>query len=240
SQKAQHHGFGLVVQMVPQKDMTDAAVPGHGCQRLVAHLACSRLYPITLPYRHLHAAHVAGRVQRPGQRLHLCRPAVGLFVQTVMNVQEVKSMSPLCPTRRERCQGKGIRPAADRDAQGAAWGQLPQRGLQGGEQRIATTGDPVCGRSRHGTRQALMSLTRPYDSSLSSRWRRLWGGARRSRRAITRGSRWAPPTGSLTARSMRPSSLSWGAVMFSASAATGAFSELRHRIEAQPSGEITE
>ena len=60
-------------------------------------------------------------------------------------------------------------------------------------------------------------------------------------RAIASGlSRWAPPFGSGTMRSMTPSaSRSW-AVRRSASAASFIFSASFQRIEAQPSGEITE
>ena len=60
-------------------------------------------------------------------------------------------------------------------------------------------------------------------------------------RAMVSGlSRWAPPRGSGTTRSMTPrASRSW-AVSRSASAASFIFSASFHRIEAQPSGEITE
>ncbi len=53
------------------------------------------------------------------------------------------------------------------------------------------------------------------------------------------GSRWAPPRGSATIRSTTPSALRSEAVIFIASAASDALSAVRHRIEAQPSGEIT-
>ena len=61
----------------------------------------------------------------------------------------------------------------------------------------------------------------------------------RSRRAVSAGSAWAPSPGSGTTWSMTPSS-SWSAADIRiARAASGAFSEVRHRIEAQPSGLIT-
>ncbi len=53
------------------------------------------------------------------------------------------------------------------------------------------------------------------------------------------GSRWAPPTGSGTIRSITPSCFRSCAVTRIASAASAALSAVRHRIEAQPSGEIT-
>ena len=58
--------------------------------------------------------------------------------------------------------------------------------------------------------------------------------------AIAAGSRCAPPRGSGTMRSISLCSSSRGAVRPNASAASRALSALFHKIEAQPSGEITE
>src|SRR5262249_40617788 len=54
------------------------------------------------------------------------------------------------------------------------------------------------------------------------------------------GSRCAPPSGSGTIRSTTPSACWSAAVIFIASAASAALSAVRQRIDAQPSGEITE
>ena len=54
------------------------------------------------------------------------------------------------------------------------------------------------------------------------------------------GLRCAPPSGSGTIRSMTSSRSRSAAVIRIASAASAAFSAVRQRIEAQPSGEITE
>ena len=53
-------------------------------------------------------------------------------------------------------------------------------------------------------------------------------------------SRWAPPTGSGTIPSTTPSSCRSSAVSRSASAAASAWAASRHRIDAHPSGEMTE
>ncbi|CNU54322.1 Uncharacterised protein [Salmonella enterica subsp. enterica serovar Bovismorbificans] len=58
--------------------------------------------------------------------------------------------------------------------------------------------------------------------------------------AIASGLRCAPPSGSGMMESISFSSFRRGAMMPIASAANGALSALFHKIEAQPSGEITE
>ena len=65
-------------------------------------------------------------------------------------------------------------------------------------------------------------------------------GRRRRRRSSSAGARCAPPSGSGMIWSTTPSSCRSWAVSRIASAAAGACSPLRHRIAAQPSGEITE
>ena len=62
----------------------------------------------------------------------------------------------------------------------------------------------------------------------------------RSRRAVSAGSVWAPSPGSGTTRSMTPRARWSAAVMRIAAAAVAASSVVRHRIEAQPSGLMTE
>ena len=57
---------------------------------------------------------------------------------------------------------------------------------------------------------------------------------------VSVGARWAPPIGSGMMRSMTSSFFRSCAVSFSAWAASRIFSASFHRIEAQPSGEITE
>ena len=61
-----------------------------------------------------------------------------------------------------------------------------------------------------------------------------------SRAAVVTGSVWAPPGGSSTTRSMTPRATWSMAVIFIAAAAVAAWSGSRHRIAAQPSGEMTE
>ena len=75
---------------------------------------------------------------------------------------------------------------------------------------------------------------------MSLTWRKASLRARFRNAAICLVSRCAPPTGSLTILSTRPSAFSRCAVMPSCSAASDARSAVFHRIEAQPSGEITE
>ena len=61
-----------------------------------------------------------------------------------------------------------------------------------------------------------------------------------SRRAVSAGSVWAPSPGSGTTMSTTPRAFWSAAVIFIARAAVGASSAVRHRIAAQPSGEMTE
>ena len=56
----------------------------------------------------------------------------------------------------------------------------------------------------------------------------------------TSGARCEPPKGSGMMRSIRPKPCKRSAVMAKDSAATGALSALLYKMEAQPSGEITE
>ena len=63
--------------------------------------------------------------------------------------------------------------------------------------------------------------------------------ASRTRAALASKSRCAPPNGSSMTSSTNFARDKSAAVTFIASAACGALSALRHRIEAQPSGEIT-
>ena len=53
------------------------------------------------------------------------------------------------------------------------------------------------------------------------------------------GTRWAPPNGSGTIRSITPKSFKSPAVTRNPAAATAAYSAVRQRMEAHPSGEIT-
>ena len=62
----------------------------------------------------------------------------------------------------------------------------------------------------------------------------------RSRRAVSATSVWAPPPGSGTTMSITPRDCWSAAVILIATAAVGASSGVRHRIDAQPSGLITE
>ena len=97
-------------------------------------------------------------------------------------------------------------------------------------------GAPNAPRRRNRSyRSAIRALGDSRDSSVS--WR-LTAAPRRCPASC--GSRWAPPRGSVMTSSTTPSSRRSCAVRRSASAARSAYAASLKRIEAQPSGEITE
>ena len=131
--------------------------------------------------------------------------------------------------RRNRVR-RTARRRATRRARSTQASRGRRRGSPGGDLLVTAVGeDPV-----------LALLEQRVDRQLAAAWRSASVSAFLSVTIIAAWSRCAPPSGSLTTLSMRPSCFRRGAVMPSVSAASGACSADFHRIDAQPSGEITE
>src|SRR5262249_9712176 len=123
---------------------------------------------------------------------------------------------------------------------------------QTGQQQETFHGIPPTGASEQSPPERLRNGDYPIARNLSRRAARSVAGlfpaglsssspiAAPSAATAAAGSRCAPPIGSATTRSTTPSFCRSAAVIFIASAASAALSPVRHRIEAQPSGEITE
>ena len=176
--------------------------------------------------------------------------------------------SPSSPTRCAatwRCRGRGVsRDRAERARGRRLRRALVQQHVEAG--RGAGDGDALphgarrprcrrCGRSRSRRRRrrnsrpepahaAELLVARRPPASAGDSARQLGELARPARASRVRksasGSLWAPPGGSGTISSMMPKPSRSGAVIFMAVAASSARPASRQRMEAQPSGEITE
>ncbi len=120
------HGLGLVVLVMGQQQVPDPGMGGQFGQRGIADIPGGGFHAPLIDV-HNHPPAVAFRLQQPCQPMRLVPPIVGGGLKAMMNVKTMQA-HPAAAGRMSGMQGQhgGIRPGAERHANGRITGQRRQ------------------------------------------------------------------------------------------------------------------